>query len=150
MCVFASDVYAAAGKGSYTLFVLNDPAPGAEIEFNRWYDQQHAQDVLINPTYLDSQRYAASAQQLRAGAVPPNKYAIRFTIDTDDIARSLGYIVQNLRSGRTVLTNSIDRNSKRDGDFVYRAVTDVMSASAGRLQRQRADSCRSIFKGYIG
>jgi alkylhydroperoxidase family enzyme len=125
LCAFAPASEAAAGKGSYTLFVLNEPAEGVEAEFNRWYDQQHAQDVLINPTYVDSQRYVASASQLHAGSTAPNKYAIRFTIVSDDIARSLGYIGENIRSGRTVQTDTIARGKGRGGDFVYRALGDV-------------------------
>lgn len=115
---------------TYYLFVLNDAAPGQEYEFNRWYDQQHAQDVLINPGYLDSQRYVASERQLRPDARVPNKYAIKFRIVTQDIARSLEYIHDNIRSGLTVPTKSIARGPGGGGDFVYRVLTDVMPGSA--------------------
>lgn len=115
---------------TYYLFVLNDAAPGLEDEFNRWYDQQHAQDVLVNPDYLDSQRYVTSERQLRPGAKVPNKYAIKFRIVTQDIARSLQYIHENIRSGRTVPTNSIARGAGTGGDFVYRAITDVRRGRA--------------------
>jgi len=84
---------AEAPAQTYYLFVLNDPAPGLEDEFNRSYDQRHAQDVLIspliNPDHLDSQRDLVSKHQIRADAKIPNKYAIRFKLITRDIAKSL-------------------------------------------------------------
>lgn len=126
---------------TYYLFVLNDAAPGLEDEFNRWYDQQHAQDVLVNPDYVDSQRYVASERQLRQEARVPNKYAIKFRIVTQDIARSLQYIHENIRSGRTVPTKSIARGSGTGGDFVYRAITDVRRGRAhGSNQGSKQDA----------
>lgn len=133
LCAAAFGLAAAtedAPAETYYLFVLNEAAPGLEDEFNRWYDQQHAQDVLINPTYLDSQRYVASERQLRTTAKVPNKYAIKFRIVTQDIARSLEYIHENIRSRRTVPTKSIASGPGAGGDFVYKAVTDVMRGRA--------------------
>lgn len=129
LCATVSCLAAAsedAARETYYLFVLNEAAPGLEDEFNRWYDQQHAQDVLVNPGYLDSQRYVASERQLRTAAKVPNKYAIKFRIVTQDIARSLEYIHENIRSRRTVPTKSIASGPGAGGDFVYKAVTDVM------------------------
>lgn len=115
----------AAPTGKYYLFVLNDAAAGREDEFNRWYDEQHAQDVLINPDYVDSRRFVASERQLRTGAKVPNKYAIRFTILSQNISKSLGYIHENIRARRTVPTDSIASGPGAGGDFVYRAITDL-------------------------
>lgn len=133
LCATVSGLAAAsedAAGETYYLFVLNEAAPGLEDEFNRWYDQQHAQDVLVNPGYLDSQRYVASERQLRTAAKVPNKYAIKFRIVTQDIARSLEYIHENIRSRRTVPTKSIASGPGAGGDFVYKAVTDVMRGRA--------------------
>lgn len=127
-CVAAASEEAPAPV--YYLFVLNDAAPGMEDEFNRWYDEQHAQDVLINPGYLDSQRYVANERQLSPGTRVPNKYAIKFSIVTQDISRSLEYIHENIRSGKTLPTKSIARGSGTGGDFVYKAITDVMRGRA--------------------
>lgn len=119
---------------TFYLFVLNDAAPGKEEEFNRWYDQQHAQDVLINPDYVNSQRYVAAEQQLVPGAQPPTKYLIEFKIVTKDIGTRLQHIHDNLRSGKTVMTNNgIGRGANAGGDLVYRAITDVMPAKGVKL-----------------
>jgi hypothetical protein len=117
-------------SSDFALFVLNSPAPGLEQEFNRWYDQQHAQDVLINPGYNSSQRYIASQRQLRPGATPPTAYAIVFEIETSDIARTLGLIGENIRAGRTVPTNSIARGMGRGGDFSYQAISELRPGNA--------------------
>jgi hypothetical protein len=125
---FASIVHATEGGGTisaYSLFVLNSPAPGLEQEFNRWYDHQHAQDVLVNPGYISSQRFIASRRQLRPGAKPPTQYAIDFEIESLDIAKTLGLIGENIRTGKTVPTNSIAKGPGRGGDFTYQALSET-------------------------
>lgn len=148
LCTTALGLAAAGEKTpaeKYYLFVLNDAAPGLEDEFNRWYDEQHAQDVLINPTYVDSQRYAANERQLRTGAKVPNKYAIRFTIITQDIAKSLEYIHGNIRARRTVPTNSIATGQGAGGDFVYKAITDVKPGRAANAKSSPGGATTKYF-----
>lgn len=139
-CLAVSGMTAASESApaeKYYLFVLNDAAPGLEDEFNKWYDEQHAQDVLINPTYVDSQRYAVSERQLLTGAKVPNKYVIRFEIVTQNIARSLEYIHENIRARRTVPTNSIATGAGAGGDFVYKAITDVKPGRAANAKNKQ-------------
>lgn len=138
-----------AAAETYYLFVLNDAAPGLEDEFNRWYDKQHAQDVLINPDYMDSQRYVASERQLRTSAQVPNKYAIRFKIVTRDIAKSLEYIHENIRTRRTVPTNSIASGPGAGGDFVYKATTNVKRGRAASTEKNSNQGAATTKYLYI-
>lgn len=111
---------------TYYLFVLNEAAPGMEDEFNRWYDEQHAQDVLINPDYVSSQRYVVNERQLRPDLKAPTKYAIAFKLVTKDVATAFEYIHDNIRTGKTVPTKSIAQGAGAGGDFAYKAITDVV------------------------
>lgn len=119
---------------TYYMFVLNQPKPGREAEFNRWYDQQHAQDVLINPEYLESQRFIVNEQQLRPGTPPPAQYIIGFKVVTKDISGAFQYIHNNLQSGKTVSTDTILNGTGMGGDFTYHAVTPLR---AGRAATKR-------------
>lgn len=106
---------------TYYLFVLNEPKPGREVEFNRWYDQQHAQDVLINPGYEDARRFILNERQLHSGKIARARYLIAFRLVTRDISRAFQYIHDNLKSGRTVPTDTIQPGADAGGDIAYRA-----------------------------
>lgn len=131
-------------RQTYYMFVLNQPKPGRDADFNRWYDEHHAQDVLVNPEYLESQRFIVNEQQLRPGTTAPAQYLIAFKIVTKDIGHAFQYIHNNLRSGKTVPTDSIAPGTVSGGDFSYRAVTPQHT---GRAAAKRA--AQDFSKRYL-
>jgi hypothetical protein len=42
-------------------FVLTNPTEGQEAEYNRWYDEQHIDDVLAIPGFVGMQRFRLSS-----------------------------------------------------------------------------------------
>jgi len=47
----------------YDQLVFADPTAGQEMEFNRWYDHQHAPEVVSAPGFVSAQRYVLSETQ---------------------------------------------------------------------------------------
>ena len=44
----------AATSETYYFFVFSNPVAGHEDEYNRWYDQQHAPDVVAIPGFVSA------------------------------------------------------------------------------------------------
>ena len=42
---------------TYYFFVFSNPVAGHEDEYNRWYDQQHAPDVVAIPGFVSAQSF---------------------------------------------------------------------------------------------
>src|SRR5262245_65212365 len=70
---------------TYYYFVFTNAAPGAEAEYNRYYDRQHAPDVVAVPGFVTAQRFVAADPPLRSGPAP-SKYLIVYKVVTDDLA----------------------------------------------------------------
>lgn len=69
----------------YYQLVFSDPAAGLEDGYNKWYDEQHAPDVVSAPGFVEARRLVFNDVQLNA-KTPPTKYLAVFTIQSDDIA----------------------------------------------------------------
>ena len=42
---------------TYFFFAFSNPVAGHEDEYNRWYDQQHAPDVVAIPGFVSAQSF---------------------------------------------------------------------------------------------
>jgi len=95
---------AKAPPQTYYALVFNGPVAGREADYNRWYDEQHAPDVVSIPGFVSAQRYKRSDLQLRpdAGASPP--YLVVYRIVTDDLPAVYAEVVARIKSGRTRLS----------------------------------------------
>jgi len=51
----------AASAETYYMYVLNEPEPGREAEYNDWYSNRQAPDVVSIPGFVSAQRSALSA-----------------------------------------------------------------------------------------
>jgi hypothetical protein len=118
-----------ADKEIYCLYVLNDPAPGREDEYNDWYDHQHAPDVVSIPGFVSAQRYIWSEHQLRPDALRPSKYMIEFKIVTDDLAAVYAEVIRRIREHITVMSTAIAPGI--GSSYTYRAITGVMRGKGG-------------------
>lgn len=68
---------------TYWHIVFNVPKAGKEAEFNTWYNNQHAPDMLKTPGIVSSQRLVLVPKE--NGAYEPSKYAVLFTLKTSDM-----------------------------------------------------------------
>src|ERR1700704_107863 len=55
---------------TYYYLVFSNPVAGREDEYNKWYDTQHAQDVVAVPGFVTAQRFVASETPLRTTKPP--------------------------------------------------------------------------------
>src|SRR4051812_44989223 len=70
---------------TYQYLVFSNPAEGQDTEYNRWYDNQHAPDVVAVPGFVTAQRFVAADAQLRDSKLPA-KYLVVYKVVTDDLA----------------------------------------------------------------
>jgi hypothetical protein len=70
---------------TYVQIVFSNATAGMEDEFNRWYDKEHAEDVVNAPGFVNVQRFVLSDPQL-VDKPQPYKYLAFFELKSDDIA----------------------------------------------------------------
>lgn len=63
----------------YKMVVLTNAVEGADEEFNRWYDEQHLDDVLAIPGIVSAERFKV------AGPADKWSYLTLYDVETDDL-----------------------------------------------------------------
>jgi hypothetical protein len=71
-------------RGTGLLMVWTDIDPQFEAEFNRWYDEEHIQELLAVPGFLSAGRYVA----LRGGP----KYLALYELASPEVLRSPAFL----------------------------------------------------------
>lgn len=129
---------------TYYLFVFSNPVAGREDEYNKWYDTQHAPDVVSVPGFVSAQRYVFSDVQLRSGVQGPTKYLVAFKIVTRDLPAVYAEVNRRLKEGITVPSTSFDGKTARM--YTFRAITPVMKgAKARNLKLKREQYAQFVF-----
>lgn len=89
----------------YRLLALTNCVQGQDAEFNRWYDQQHTQDVLAVPGMVSAQRFKVSdgfEGQL------PWRYLTLYELDTDDPAALVQALGNRMGTAAMPATPALD------------------------------------------
>lgn len=76
---FLSEARAAAD--TYYLMVFNNPIAGHDAEYNRWYDAEHAPEVLGNEGVVAARRFAADTVHGK----PPRDYLVMYRIVSSNL-----------------------------------------------------------------
>jgi hypothetical protein len=95
---------------AYLQTVLNRPVPGAEDQFNHWYDHTHLPEVLATPGFLAARRYTPTD--------PAGPYLAIYEIETDD----LGAVLEDLRARARTMTVSESLDAKSIVMDVFQAM----------------------------
>ncbi|MEE4452987.1 hypothetical protein [Novosphingobium resinovorum] len=103
----------------YYALVFTDPAPGREEDFNRWYDTQHAPDVVSIPGFVNAQRYVRSDAQMRPDVADSPRYLVVYEIATRDLAAVYAEVNRRAANGRTRMSDTIARTGGMN--VTYRA-----------------------------
>ncbi len=77
----------------YAYTVFSDAVAGKEEEFNRWYTEQHLDDVLKVPGFVAAQRFRLAQED----AAAPARYLAIYEVETDDPQKTLADL--NARAG---------------------------------------------------
>ena len=117
--VLAAGVAGSAAPEIYHFFVFSNPVAGHEDEYNRWYDHQHAQDVVAIPGFVTAQRFVKNELPLyRLVDLQVPKYLIIYKIETEDVEAVFKEVNRRLESGETVISPTFDR--KTSVSYVYK------------------------------
>jgi hypothetical protein len=81
---------------NYLQLVLTSPVPGAEDEFNDWYDNVHVPEVLQMPGFLTGRRFRLVSPD---PADSPTYLAV-YEIESDDIQATLR-LIPEMATSRT-------------------------------------------------
>ena len=84
--LLASSAMCSAAVETYYFFVFSNPVAGHEDEYNKWYNEQHAPDVVAIPGFVTAQRFVKTDLPLyRMVDLQVPKYLVIYKIVTGDI-----------------------------------------------------------------
>jgi hypothetical protein len=108
-----------AATETYYFYVFSNPVAGHEDEYNKWYNQQHAQDVVSIPGFVSAQRFVKNDLPLyRMVDLQVPKYLIIYKIVTDKVDAVFDEVYRRLKTGETVLSPTYDQ--KTSVSYVYK------------------------------
>jgi hypothetical protein len=115
----------------YDQLVFADPTAGQEMEFNQWYDHQHAPEVVSAPGFVSAQRYVLSEAQYNRRKKPTKYFAI-YQIRSADLAADFAEYKRLAPAMKT--SPAFGENY----GYTYKAIGPVIYGDAVRAQRARA------------
>src|SRR5215472_1678890 len=116
--LFGSAAAHAGTSETYYFFVFSNPVAGHEDEYNKWYDQQHAPDVVAIPGFVSAQRFVKNELSLyRMVDLQVPRYLVIYKIVTDDVEAVFREVNRRLQTGETVMSPAFGRASV---SYVYR------------------------------
>jgi hypothetical protein len=122
-----------AGAETYYFFVFSNPVVGHEDEYNKWYNEQHAADVVAVPGFVTAQRFVKNELPLyRMVDLQVPKYLIIYKIVTDDVEAVFGEVNRRLKTGETVISPTFDTSTSVS--YVYRPFRPEIKGVGGEPQ----------------
>src|SRR5579862_2156427 len=119
-----------AAPETYYFFVFSNPTAGHEDEYNKWYDEQHAPDVVAVPGFVTAQRFVKNQLPLyRMVDLQVPKYLIVYKIVTDNVEAVFGEVNRRLKTGETVISPTFD--TKTSVSYVYRPFRPEIKGAGG-------------------
>ena len=89
----------------HVLVVVTNPLPGQEEEYNRWYTDQHLDDVLRVPGFVAAQRFKV---KLDAAKSLPGPYLALYEMETDDPEAAFAGLGKAATDGKMPLSPALD------------------------------------------
>ncbi len=137
-----------ATASTYFFLVFNNPRPGFEAQYNRWYDEQHAPDVVSIPGFVSAQRFILNDVQLRAVALKKPRYLVLYEIRTNDLPAVLAEVKHRLQSGQTRLSDSLDPASGQM--YIYREFRPQVAGVGGEPADARPGTMQTYYQVVFG
>jgi hypothetical protein len=132
--IIAGLLLAAAAIGApaetYYFFVFSNPVAGHEAYYNKWYQEQHAPDVVAIPGFVTAQRFVRNELPLyRDPPLSVPKYLVVYKIVTSDIEAVFAEVNRRLQTGATVIDPSFDRTTS--ASYVYKTFRPELKGVGG-------------------
>jgi hypothetical protein len=103
------------------LLMLTSPLLGKESEFNTWYEQVHAPQLLQIPGIVGVSRYRLSSTQLPGNALTAHPYLSSYRLE-GDLQRIAEEILTRGGDGRIDRGTAIDRNDLAPRSAIFERV----------------------------
>jgi hypothetical protein len=117
--LLASCAMCSAAAETYYFYVFSNPVAGHEDEYNKWYNDQHAPDVVAVPGFVTAQRFVKNDLPLyRMVDLQVPKYLVIYKIVTDDVNAVFAEVSRRLQTRETVISPTFD--SSTSVSYVYR------------------------------
>ncbi len=126
---------------TYYFLVFSNPVQGHEDEYNKWYDEQHAADVVSIPGFVTAQRYVQSEVPFfRVVDVQVPKYLIVYKMVTGDVEAVFAEVERRLKTGETYLSPAYDRKTSQS--YVYQPIGSELNGPGGDAPGARSAPIR--------
>ena len=150
--LLASGAMCSAAVETYYFFVFSNPVAGHEDEYNKWYNEQHAPDVVAVPGFVTAQRFVKNDLPLyRTVDVQVPKYLVIYKIVTDDVNAVFAEVSRRLQTRETVISPTFD--SKTSVSYVYRAfrpeIKGVGGEPDGAKPGPKQTYCQIVFTAMV-
>ena len=111
-----ADRVGGAGSPENALFVvLTNPVDGQDDEYNRWYNDQHVDDVLAVPGFVGVQRFKLSVP---SGAPAPDwKYLALYEIEKDRVSETFEGLSARAGTDRMQVSPALSRGDTGVGIY---------------------------------
>ena len=130
----------AATPQTYYFYVFSNPVAGHEDEYNKWYDQRHAADVVSIPGFVSAQRYVKSDTPFfRVVDVQVPQYLIIYKMVTADVEAVFAEVERRLKSGETYMSPAhYDRKTSQN--YVYKPLGPELTGPGGEPRSAKPGS----------
>jgi hypothetical protein len=150
--LLASGAMCSAAVETYYFFVFSNPVAGHEDEYNKWYNEQHAPDVVAVPGFVTAQRFVKNDLPLyRMVDLQVPKYLVIYKIVTDDVDAVFAEVSRRLQTRETVISPTFD--SKTSVSYVYRAfrpeIKGVGGEPDGGKPGPKQTYCQIVFTAMV-
>jgi hypothetical protein len=136
LLLFGSTPAHAGTSETYYFFVFSNPVAGHEDEYNKWYDQQHAPDVVAIPGFVSGQRFVKNELPLyRTVDLQVPKYLVIYKIVTDDVEAVFREVNRRLQTRETVMSPTFDRTTSVS--YVYRPFRPEIKGVGGEPEKAK-------------
>jgi hypothetical protein len=117
------------------LVVVTNPTPGQEEEYNRWYSDQHLDDVLRVPGMVAAQRFKLA---MGSGKSLPGPYLAIYEMETDnpDPAATFEALGTAASSGQMPVSPALDTVNVVAA--VFKPITERKVASGTTAAKPRS------------
>ena len=128
--LLASSAMCSAAVETYYFFVFSNPVAGHEDEYNKWYNEQHAPDVVSIPGFVTAQRFVKTDLPLyRMVDLQVPKYLVIYKIVTDNLEAVFAEVSRRLQTKETLMSPTFD--SKTSVSYVYRTFRPEIKGVGG-------------------
>jgi hypothetical protein len=128
--LLASGAICSAASETYYFLVFSNPVAGHEDEYNKWYNEQHAPDVVAVPGFVTAQRFVKNDLPLyRMVDLQVPKYLVIYKIVTDNVEAVFTEVTRRLQTKETVISPTFD--SKTSVSYVYRPFRPELKGVGG-------------------